>query len=144
MAIVACANCGAKNRVEARGPGVKPVCGRCGTELPADGGHPVELTDATFASTLQSAGSRPVLVDCWAPWCGPCLQLTPTIERLAQESAGRYVITKLNTDENPQTAGKFAIRSIPTLLIFKNGALVEQLVGAQPLQVLRSRLEAHV
>ncbi|MCC2670757.1 MAG: thioredoxin [Armatimonadetes bacterium] len=143
MPIVACPSCGAKNRVEARGPGVRPVCGRCGTGLPADDGHPLELTDATFATALESAGDRPVLVDCWAPWCGPCRMLTPTIERLAQQAAGRFVIAKLNTDENPRVAGRFQITSIPTLLIFKNSVLVEQLMGAQALHVIQDRLEAH-
>ena len=150
MAIVTCPNCGAKNRVDERAAATKqPVCGRCGTKLPAPSaavesdGHPVELTDATFASQINSAGDKPVLVDCWAAWCGPCRMLAPTIDALAAESNGRYVVAKLDTDANPQTAARFRISSIPTMLIFKRGQLVDQLVGLQPKQAIAARLAQH-
>jgi thioredoxin 2 len=130
--VVTCPNCGTKNRVDpARG---EPKCGNCGTplKLSASDGHPVIVTDSSFSSEVLSAGSTPVLVDCWAAWCGPCRMLAPTIEQLAAESAGRWKIAKLDTDANQRTAGQFRIESIPTMLIFKNGKLVDRLEGAMP------------
>ena len=144
MPIVACAGCGARNRVEERGTGVRPVCGRCGNELAAPAGVPVELTDATFEAVLSRSGERPVLVDCWAPWCGPCRMLTPTIEALAAEARDRYVVAKLNIDENPGVANRFNVRSIPTMLFFKRGQLVDQLVGLQSKSAIEARLRAHL
>ena len=149
MPIIACPKCGAKNRVEERGRQLQPVCGRCGARLTggdgeAGDGKPVILTDATFQHVLGAAGDRPVLVDCWADWCGPCRMLAPTIDQLASEAAGRYVIAKLNVDDNPRTAGQFQISGIPAILIFRNGRLVDQLVGLQPKQALLARLNAHI
>jgi thioredoxin len=142
MAIVTCPNCGAKNRVDERAAAEKqPVCGRCGTKLSvASSDHPLELTDGTFDRFLSEAGDKPVLVDCWAAWCGPCRMLAPTIDALAKSSAGRWLIAKLDTDANPRTASKYRISSIPTLLIFKRGQLVDQLVGVQPQPSIEARL----
>jgi thioredoxin 2 len=148
MAIVTCPNCGAKNRVdESRAASLQPVCGQCGQKLPvpaasAGSGKPVEVTDATFARDVLGVTGKPVLVDCWAPWCGPCRMIAPTLEALAAESNGRYVIAKLNTDDNPRTADQFRISSIPSLLIFRDGRLVDQLVGVQPRPVIAQRLAA--
>ena len=130
--MIRCPACGATNRVpqEKLDGHHQPVCGRCKTHLPASA-SPVVVTDATFASDVEGS-PVPVLVDLWAPWCGPCRMLTPVMEQLATELAGRVRIAKLNVDENPQTTGRFAVRSIPTMLIFKDGQLVEQLVGAMP------------
>lgn len=141
--IVSCAQCGARNRVdESAAQKRRPVCGRCGTELNVnETGAPRVVTDATFAREVLQAGQTPVLVDCWAAWCGPCRMIAPMLDELAAESRGRYVITKLNVDENPQTAARFQIRSIPTLLIFKNGQLVDTIVGLQPKQAIAQRLE---
>ena len=147
MTIVTCSNCGAKNRVDVTRGDLQPVCGRCKTPLnagaSASNGHPIELTDATFDQVVGSAGATPVLVDAWAAWCGPCRMIAPTIESLAAESNGRWVVGKLDVDSNPVTAQRYRIASIPTLLIFKNGQLAEQLVGLQPKQALQARLEAH-
>ena len=82
----------------------------------------------------------PILVDCWAPWCGPCRMIAPVLDELAAEAKGRYLIAKLNVDENPQVSGRFGIRSIPTMLIFKNGELIDTLVGALPKQAIAARL----
>ncbi len=96
-----------------------------------------EITDSNFeAEVLQS--SIPVLVDFWAPWCGPCRALSPTIEQLATEYAGKVKVVKLNTDENPESAVKFRINSIPNLIFFKGGKPVDQLIGA----VDKSKIEA--
>ena len=146
--IVVCPKCGAKNRVNERAAATRqPVCGRCGTKLSLGGsdsdGHPIEVTDANFAQVLADAGDKPVLIDAWATWCPPCRALAPTIDALARESNGRYVVGKLDTDKNPQTAGRFNINSIPTMLIFKRGQLVDQLVGLQPKPAIAARLAKH-
>jgi len=145
MAIVTCPTCGAKNRVDERAQSLQPVCGRCGTKLeppPAASAKPLVVTDSTFADVVGD--SRPVLVDCWAPWCGPCRMIAPTLDQLAAESGGRYVIAKLNVDENPRTSRHFTIDSIPTLLLFKGGNLVERIVGLQPKQAIAQRLAAQL
>jgi thioredoxin 1 len=104
--------------------------------------HPVVLSDATFAQALQSP--LPVLVDFWAPWCGPCRMIAPSVEQLARTYAGRAVIAKMNVDDNPATPGQFGIRGIPTLIIFKGGKVAEQIVGAQPYQELEKALKRHL
>ena len=150
MAVVTCPNCGAKNRVdETRAERLQPVCGKCGQNLPpvaqADvQSHPITVTDASLPDELSRAGSKPVLVDAWAPWCGPCRRIAPIMDELAAESAGRYIVAKLNVDENPGTANQFRIDGIPALLIFKNGRLVEKIVGLQPKQAIAAKLAAHV
>lgn len=99
-----------------------------------------EFTDANFdTEVLQS--STPVLVDFWAPWCGPCRMLAPSIEALSKDYDGKVKIGKLNTDDNGETAAKFGIRSIPTLLIFKDGQVVNQLVGALPKDKIAEQLD---
>jgi thioredoxin 1 len=100
---------------------------------------PLALTDATFASTISEGVT---LVDFWAPWCGPCRMIAPIIEELAEEYDGKAKIAKVNTDEEQQTAVQFGIRSIPTLIIFKDGQPVDQIIGAVPKQVFSSKLEA--
>ena len=146
MAIVSCPNCGAKNRIdEGKAARAQAKCGRCGIPLVASAvpsGEPVTVTDATFARDVLGVSGKPVLVDCWAPWCGPCRMLEPTIKQLAAEAAGRYVIAKLNTDENQRTAAQYQIDGIPTMLLFKDGRLVDKLVGLQPKQAIASRLAA--
>jgi thioredoxin 2 len=136
--IVTCAECGTKNRVDERGGSMQPVCGKCGTSLPAVSTTPIIVSDATFGEVLKA--TTPVLLDCWAPWCGPCRMLTPTIDALAAESGGKYVVGKLNVDENPSTASRFNISSIPTMLIFHQGQLVERLVGLQPKAAIAGKL----
>lgn len=147
MAIQTCPKCGTKNRVDEFLAGVhNAVCGKCGTSLKASSDRkPQVVTDATFAQDVVAASSAiPVLVDAWAEWCGPCRMIAPILDQLAAESNGRYKIAKLNVDENPGTSQQFGIRSIPTMLIFKNGELVDQLVGALPKQAIAARLAAHL
>ena len=149
MQVVTCRNCGAKNRVdEGRLATSEARCGRCGEKLSTAAGEqdskPVTITDQTFEREVVQARGRPVLVDCWAPWCGPCRMIAPILNELAAESAGRYRIAKLNVDENPQTASRFNIASIPTMLIFKDGKLIDRLIGAQPKQAIAERLQVAV
>ena len=152
MIIQTCPNCGTRNRVDEQAAiSSQPVCGKCGTKLPIAGaaassnGKPQVVTDATFAHDVINASSAvPVLVDAWAAWCGPCRMIAPVLDQLAAESGGRYKIAKLNVDENPRTSAQFQIRSIPTLLIFKNGKLVDQIIGVQPKQAIAARLAAQV
>src|SRR4030095_1154520 len=111
--LIRCPSCGATNRVprEKIAQGLQPVCGRCKTPLTA-ATKPVTVTDATFAAEVERS-PLPVLVDLWAPWCGPCRMLAPVLDELAVEMAGRVRFAKLNIDENPATASRFGVRSIP-------------------------------
>jgi thioredoxin 2 len=128
--IIKCSSCGAKNRIPIDRMKDRPLCGRCHSPLKPQAA-PEKVTDKTFRQAVLSS-SVPVLLDCWAPWCGPCRTIGPVLEELALDYSGRIKIAKLNVDENPETAGKFGIRSIPTMLLFKGGREVNRLVGALP------------
>lgn len=104
---------------------------------------PKDVTDSTFEQDVLKA-SNPVLVDFWAPWCGPCRMVAPIVEELADEYAGKVDFYKLNTDDNPNTSVTYGIRSIPTLLVFKDGEPVGQIVGFRPKSDLKQRLDAVV
>ena len=105
-------------------------------------GKTIELNDSNFDQFIKS--DKPVLVDFWAEWCGPCKMIGPVVEELAGDYEGKAVVGKLNVDENPQTAAKFGIRSIPTLLVFKGGQIVDKQIGAVPKSVLNQKLAAQV
>jgi thioredoxin 1 len=105
-------------------------------------GKAIVLTDANFDQIIQS--DKPVLVDFWAEWCGPCKMIGPAVEELANDYEGKAVVAKLNVDENPQTTAKFGVRSIPTLLVFRKGQVVDKQVGAVPKSILAQKLEAQV
>lgn len=106
-------------------------------------GKIMDVTDANFQTEVLSS-SIPVLVDFWASWCAPCRMLAPTVEALAQDFDGKIKVTKLNVDENPNTAASFSIRGIPTLLLFDKGSVVETLVGVKPKDEIARLLNGHV
>lgn len=103
---------------------------------------PIEVTDSNFIEVTQSHPL--VVIDCWAPWCAPCRMITPIIEDMARDYAGKIVFGKLNVDENQVTAMQYQVMSIPTLLVFKNGKLVDRIIGAMPRQLLEPRITCHL
>jgi len=105
-------------------------------------GKALEITDANFEEVMKS--EQPILVDFWAEWCGPCKMIGPVVEELAGDYEGKAVIGKVNVDENPGVAAKFGIRSIPTLLVFNGGEIVDKQVGAVPKGVLAGKLDAQL
>lgn len=137
--LIACPHCLTTNRVPEARAADAPVCGRCGRELlPA---HPLELTDANFEKVIGRT-ELPVLVDFWAPWCGPCRMMAPAFEQVAQQLRGQALLAKLNSDDHPQASARYGIRSIPTLIAFRGGREVKRASGAmsaaQITQFLRS------
>ncbi len=139
--IVKCNQCGTKNRIPQARIKDHPRCGKCHVKLPAIKiyDHPVNITDKTFNDEVISHPGI-VLMDCWAPWCGPCKMISPVLEQLAKAYAGRVKIVKLNVDENQLTASQFAVQSIPTILLFKDGHKVNTLIGALP----KTEIEKHL
>lgn len=130
--LIQCHSCGTTNRVSDQKirNEVRAICGRCKNPLSISS-SPFVVTDANFADIVEMS-PLPVLLDMWAEWCGPCRMLAPIIEQLSEELAGRVVVAQLNVDQNPRTAARFNVRSIPTLLLLKNGQETNRIVGAQP------------
>jgi thioredoxin 2 len=123
--VAPCASCGKKNRVPATAKGT-PRCAQCKADLP----WLVDADDGTFAAVTST--NVPVLVDLWAPWCGPCRMVAPGVERASKEFAGRLKVVKVNVDEAPQVSRRFAVQSIPMLVLLHHGKVVSQQVGALP------------
>ncbi len=142
--IVQCTKCGAKNRIPKARLNDAPRCGACHMPLNIMSFHdrPVVVADSSFKQEVLDYPGL-VIVDFWAPWCAPCRMVAPALERLASEYAGALKVAKLNVDENPVTASSYGIRSIPSLLIFRNGKLVDTLIGAMPYEQIKSRIDYH-
>ena len=135
--VLQCARCGKKNRIRPSERGT-PHCGSCAAPLP----WLVSATDATF--DVEARSSVPVLVDLWAPWCGPCRIVGPILEDISREFAGRLKVVKVNVDENQQLAVRYDARSIPTILVMSDGRVLDRIVGAMPKSDLVVRLTPHL
>jgi thioredoxin 2 len=135
--IITCLNCGTKNRVRPRAEGI-PRCSVCNAAL----AWIVETDAGSFDEEI--AASIPVLVDFWAPWCGPCRMVSPVVEQIGREYAGRLKVVKLNIDEAPAIAARYVIQGIPQLIVIKDGQEADRLVGAVPPAQLRAMIERHV
>lgn len=139
---IRCSACGIKNRIPSDKSGVAARCGRCSALLDITdlfGEKPLVVTDNNFSEKVLKS-PIPVLLDCWAPWCGPCKMIGPVMDEIAKEYSGRVRICKLNVDENPLTSAKFNIASIPTMLIFDRTKLKDTLVGALPKQQIINKI----
>jgi thioredoxin 2 len=136
-AIVACTNCGTKNRAPVAGEGV-PRCAKCHTALP----WIVDADAETFDAAIDAA--MPVLVDFWAAWCGPCRMISPVVEKVGRDEAGRLKVVKLDVDAAPQVAARHGAQSIPLLVLFRGGQEVDRQVGAVPERRLRQWLDPHL
>lgn len=133
--VTACPACGTRNRVPLSSKG-RPQCAQCHEPLP----WLVDAGDDDLAAAL--ATNQLVLIDLWAPWCGPCRMVAPVLERLSVRYAGRVKVVKVNVDHNPRTAARFDAQSIPTLAMVRNGKTVARVVGAQPEPALAKRIDA--
>jgi thioredoxin 2 len=127
--IVACPGCGRKNRVPFSARGAN--CASCGTHLPAVA-EPVEVPSASAFDALVQSAAVPVIVDFWAPWCGPCRMVAPELQKVAARNAGQFLVVKVNTDAVPELGDRFRIRSIPTMAVFEGGREVTRTAGARP------------
>jgi len=122
---------------------MKSISDRTEKKLPLQASDkPVDLTDATFKKFVEDNSLS--VIDCWAPWCGPCRFVSPVVEELARDYAGKISFGKLNVDKNQRVAAQYGIRSIPTLLVFKERKLVDQIIGAMPRQRLEPRITSHL
>lgn len=133
--IIKCPNCGKKNRVPAAAPG-RPRCASCKHDLP----WIAEADEASFAEVVERA-NLPVIVDLWAPWCGPCRMISPALEEVARRLRGRIKLVKVNVDDNPRISARFQVQGIPTLLLFRDGRLVDRSVGARGPEQLQEWVE---
>ncbi len=138
--VIRCASCGQANRVPALEDGKKAVCGKCGAELSAGSGAPIELTDQNFARTIDKGR---FVVDFWAAWCGPCRMIAPVIEALAAERTD-ITFAKLDVDQNPQTAAFFRVQGIPLLIFFKDGKEEGRVTGAVPRPAIESAISQYL
>ncbi|HZO65165.1 MAG TPA: thioredoxin [Kribbellaceae bacterium] len=133
--VVTCPNCGKRNRVAPAAKGA-PRCGNCRQALP----WVVDAGDDDFAEVADQA-TVPVLVDLWAPWCGPCRMVSPVLEQMAAEKAGELKLVKVNADDAPSVSRRFEAQAIPTLVVLRNGQVIARQVGAAPAAVLRPWLD---
>jgi thioredoxin 2 len=136
--IIVCPHCGKKNRVHAAAAGA-PHCGSCGKSLP----WLAESDEQTFSSVVEQS-PLPVLVDFWAPWCGPCRMVEPVVRQMAQELAGSLKVVRVNSDDVPELSQRFQIVGIPALLLFDRGQLRDRMTGAVPAATMRSWLQARL
>ena len=135
-----CPKCGRRNRMRYEGLGKVFRCGQCQSEL-GPIGEPVDVHDDPVFDALINHSALPVLVDFWAPWCGPCKMVAPEFRKVAQETAGQFVLAKVNTEEVPSLAARFRVNAIPTMVLFENGMEVARQAGAMPAPQIRKFIE---
>ena len=135
-----CPNCGRRNRMKYEGLGKVFRCGQCRSELQPTA-EPVDVRNDLAFDALVNHSSVPVLVDFWAPWCGPCKMVAPEVRKVARETAGRLLVAKVNTEELPSLARRFRVSAIPTMTLFKNGLEVARQAGAMPAPQIRKFVE---
>lgn len=138
--LMSCPKCGQRNRLKYEALKQAFHCGKCKTELPAPA-VPVDVTTDRAFDALTARSSLPVLVDFWAPWCGPCKMVAPEFVKVAQAAAGQFIVAKVNTEAVPSLSARFRITAIPTMMVFKNGAEVARQAGAMPAPAIRKFIE---
>jgi thioredoxin 2 len=138
--LIACPKCGQRNRLVYKRLGGTFRCGKCRREL-APPGEPIDIHHDLVFDALTTHSPLPVLVDFWAPWCGPCKMVAPEIRKIAAEAAGRLIVAKVNTDEVPSLARKFRISAIPTMTLFRSGLEIARQAGAVPAPAIRNFIE---
>jgi thioredoxin 2 len=138
--LLACPNCGKRNRLKYEGLGQTFRCGQCKNELPSPR-EPIDIKSELGFDALTSRSALPVLVDFWAPWCGPCKMVAPEFVKVARESAGHLVVAKVNTENLPNLSARFRITAIPTMVVFRNGVAVARQAGAMPAPEIRKFTE---
>lgn len=141
--IVICPNCGQRNRVAYDRVHQAPNCAKCRQTLPMPA-EPIDVADEEGFTALTARSTLPVLVDFWAPWCGPCKMVAPEIAKVAAEGVGRWIVAKLNTEELPGPAQRFRVSAIPLMVLFKEGREVARQAGAMPAQGIRQFLQQHL
>jgi thioredoxin 2 len=135
--VVPCSQCGRANRIPFEALTKTTRCGQCRNHI-APPAVPIEITDSAAFDAAAAASPLPILVDFWAPWCGPCRMVAPELERVARASAGRYLVVKVNTDEHTDLASHFRIRSIPTLALLSGGHEIDRIAGVRPAQEIEA------
>ena len=138
--IVGCPNCGQRNRIAYERVNQVPNCAKCHQALRMPG-EPIDVADEAGFAALTARSALPVLVDFWAPWCGPCKMVAPEIARIAAEGAGRWIVAKLNTEDLPGPAQRFRVSAIPLMVLFNGGREVARQAGAMPAQGIRQFLQ---
>ncbi len=141
--LMPCASCGKTNRVRYASLGANTRCAHCHTALPAPA-EPVEVPDAAAFDALVSASPLPVVVDFWAPWCGPCRMMAPELDKVARGAAGQWLVVKVNTEAVPELGERFRIQSIPTLALFQGGREINRAAGARPEADIRAFVSSHL